>query len=182
MSQPSPDSEQQLFDEYSSRLIRLASAHIHPKLQQRFDGEDVVQSVFRTLFRRVDDGKLQIEGSQQLWKLLVTLTVRKTQSQARRHTAEKRDAGADEQLEPDLEGFDRQPLAEDALALWEELDLVLDGLPDRATEIVAMRLEGMHRTEIAKQLNLSRQSIHRILGLVEERLEKRFDTLSGENK
>ena len=37
----------------------------------------------------------------------------------------------------------------------------------------------MHRTEIAKQLNLSRQSIHRILGLVEERLEKRFDTLSG---
>ena len=87
----------------------------------------------------MDNGKLQIEGSQQLWKLLVTLTVRKTQSQARRHTAEKRDAGADEQLEPDLEGFDRQPLAEDAgTALWEELDLVLDGLPDRATEIVAM--------------------------------------------
>ena len=41
MSQPSPDSEQQLFDEYSTRLIRLASAHIHPKLQQRFDGEDL---------------------------------------------------------------------------------------------------------------------------------------------
>jgi len=78
--------------------------------------------------------------------------------------------------------MDGQPLPEDALALREELDLVLAHLPSRAAEIVSMRLEGRNRSEIAKELNLSRQTIHRILRLTQQRLEQRFDTFSRKNK
>jgi len=44
-----------------------------------------------------------------------------------------------------------------------------------------MRLEGRNRSEIAEELNLSRQSIHRILKLVQERLTQRFERISSPN-
>ena len=167
-----------LFDDYSRRLVRLAGNNIHPALLKRFDGEDVVQSVFRTFFRRQEAGKFHIEHSQELWQLLVTLTLCKTRSHARKHTADRRDARADLSM-PNEQMLDRQPLPEDALALWEEIDVVLEGLPDRTGEIISMRLEGKTRTEIAKELNLSRQTIHRILKLIQERLAQRFARFSS---
>ena len=173
------DAVQKLFDDYSRKLVRLAGNHIHPALLKRFDGEDVVQSVFRTFFRRQEEGKFRIEHSQELWQLLATLTLCKTRSHARRHTAERRDATADRAMSEENGMFDGQPSPEDALALWEEIDLVLNGLPDRTGEIISMRLEGKNRQEIAQELNLSRQTIHRILKLVQERLARRFQLFSS---
>lgn len=168
------------FDQYSLKLVRLAGKNIHPALLKRFDGEDVVQSVFRTFFRRHRDGEFQIEHSQQLWQLLVTLTLCKTRSHARKHTALRRNVQADHVIANDQQLIDRQPAVDDALAMWEEIDVMLDGLPLRAGEIVSMRLEGKNKSEIASELNLSRQSIHRILKLVQERLERRFAQFSSE--
>ncbi|MEM6471176.1 MAG: sigma-70 family RNA polymerase sigma factor [Planctomycetota bacterium] len=172
------DASKKLFDDYSRKLIRLAADNIHPALLKRFDGEDVVQSVFRSFYRRQEEGRFQIEHSQQLWQLLVTLTLCKTRSHARRHTAEQRDATADRAVPDENLIFDRQPSDVEALALWEEISVVLDGLPDRAAEIISMRLEGRTRSEIAGKLNLSRQSIHRILKLIQQRLEQRFERYS----
>ena len=127
---------QQLFDEYSDKLVRLASKNIHPALLKRFDGEDVVQSVFRTFFRRQQEGKFQIEREQQLWRLLVTITICKTRSAARRHLAAKRNVQV-EQLLPDESDFQiREASPGDAMALLEEIDAAMQGLPDRAAEIL----------------------------------------------
>ena len=173
------DATQKLFEDYSRRLIRLAGDNIHPALLKRFDGEDVVQSVFRSFFRRQEEGQFHIEHSQQLWQLLVTLTLCKTRSHARRHTAAQRDAQADRAISSEHQILDRQPSTMDAIALWEEIDVVLDGLPERTAEIISMRLEGRARTEIAAELSVSRQSIHRILKLVQERLSRRFELYSA---
>ncbi|MGI9474040.1 MAG: RNA polymerase sigma factor, partial [Rubripirellula sp.] len=135
-----------LFDDYSRKLIQISANNIHPALLKRFDGEDVVQSVFRSFYRRQEEGRFHIEHSQQLWQLLVTLTLCKTRSHARRHTAEQRDATADLQMSDEHQLFDRQPSSVEALALWEEIDLVLDGLPERTAEIISMRLEGRNRS------------------------------------
>lgn len=172
------DAANELFDDYSRRLIQLASKNIHPALLKRFDGEDVVQSVFRTFFRRHEEGSFHIEHSQQLWQLLVTLTLCKTRSHARRHTAEKRNAKNDQEITDQGILLDGRASPEDALALWEEIDLVLNGLPDRAAEIISLRLEGKSSAEIANDLELTRQTIHRILRLVESRLQQRFDFFS----
>ena len=172
---------QKLFERYSQRLVRLAGYNIHPALVKRFDGEDVVQSVFRTFFRRQDAGQLQIEHSQQLWRLLVTITLCKTRSHARRHTAEKRNAQAEQLQGSQFDFLDREPAPEEALALWEEIDFVLQGLPARTGEILSARLEGKNKSEIATELNLSRQTVHRILNLLEERLDQRFQGFSPGN-
>ncbi|TWT40053.1 RNA polymerase sigma factor [Thalassoglobus neptunius] len=173
-----PIASAELFNQFSDRLVELASQNIHPQLIKRFDGEDVVQSVFRTFFRRQNEGTLNICHSQQLWKLLVAITICKTRSLARRHTAEKRNALLDRNQQEESAFVDPQPTPEDALALWEEIDQAIQGLPPRTAEIISGRLEGKTQSEIAAEMNLSRQTIHRILKLVEQRLAQRFDTLS----
>ncbi|REJ93562.1 MAG: sigma-70 family RNA polymerase sigma factor [Planctomycetota bacterium] len=169
-----------LFEDYSQRLVRVASQNIHPALLKRFDGEDVVQSVFRTFFRRHGEGRLHVEHSQQLWRLLVTITLCKTRSHARRHTADRRDAKAEEVIASDALLLEREASPEDALALWEEIDVVLEGLPEKTGEILSRRLEGMNKSEIASDLNISRQTVHRLLNLLEERLAERLDRLAAQ--
>ena len=183
LNQADASSFGQLFDRYSKQLVRLANENIHPALEKRFDGEDIVQSVMRTFFRRQKEGRLQIEREQQLWQLLVTITICKTRSAARRHTADKRNVYTEQQL-PNLSDFqNREASPEDSIALWEEIGVALQGLPEPASEILAARLEGKNQTEIANEMNLTRQTIHRILKLVERRLSSRFDhTAAGNSK
>lgn len=45
-----PVAVKKLFDDYSRRLTQLAGKNIHAAMLKRFEGEDVVQSVFRTFF------------------------------------------------------------------------------------------------------------------------------------
>ena len=52
---------EQLFTRYARRLTGLAEQHLSRKLAGRLDGEDVVQSVFRTFFRRSAAGEFRIE-------------------------------------------------------------------------------------------------------------------------
>jgi len=176
------DAMQKLFERYSQALARVASHNIHPALIKRFDGEDVVQSVFRTFFRRQDAGNLSIAHTEQLWKLLVTITLCKTRNQARKHTADKRDVRS-EQESAAHEFFPRhQPAPEDALMFWEEVDWLLQGLPDRVGEILSARLEGKTKTEIADQLEVSRQTVHRTLNLLQDRLNDRMERLSVDSQ
>ena len=66
-----------LYGRYAQQLLRLAEQHLSRRLSGRVDEEDVVQSVFRTFFRRSGGGEFQIDSSAQIWKLLVKITVLK---------------------------------------------------------------------------------------------------------
>ncbi len=168
----------QVFDDYSTQLVRLASRNISPALAKRFDGEDVVQSAFRTFFRRLQAGTLTIRHTEHLWRLLVTITLCKTKSYARRHRADRRNVATERPAVDEQQFGPVSASEEDLLALQEEIDLVLEGLPPHTTEIVSGRLAGKGKTEIAKELGLTRQTVHRLLRLVESRLTERLDHLS----
>ena len=66
-----PRAADALFARYSRHLARAAEQHLARKLAGRVDGEDVVQSVFRTFFRRYQAGEFRIDTSAQLWRLLL---------------------------------------------------------------------------------------------------------------
>ncbi len=174
-----PDGPRRLYEEYSEQLIRLATRNIAPGLRRRFDGEDVVQSVFRTFFRRLESGKLGIRRSEELWKLLVSITLCKTRSHSRRHTAECRDVKLETPLGEQNRTAAPKASVEDLLALWDEIQLVVDGLPDRTMEIISRRIEGQDKTEIAASLHITRQTVHRLLRIVEARLHERLQDLSS---
>jgi RNA polymerase sigma-70 factor, ECF subfamily len=160
-----------VFDRYADRLVRLAAKHLNQKLAGRVDSEDVAQSVFRTFFRRCAGGEFRIDGSDQLWQLLVRITVLKARAKARFHTADKRDAGAERAVEPGLfDPSDREPGPAEAAEFLDQVDALLAGLPELYGQLLGLRLQGRTVTDTADELGVSRQTVHRALNLLQDRL------------
>ena len=167
-----PRAPDALFALYAKRLARAAEQHLARKLAGRIDGEDVVQSVFLSFFRRFAAGEFHIDTSAQLWRLLFRITLRKARFQARFHLAAKRDAanevGDGDQALAEAVAYDPGP--EEAVALVDQLDSLLRGLPDLHTHVLEKRLQGFSVAEIAEELAVSRQTIYRVLDLLGDRL------------
>jgi RNA polymerase sigma-70 factor (ECF subfamily) len=163
---------QELFARYSQRLVRLAEQHLSRKVAGRLDGEDVVQSVFRTFFRRSSQGEFRIDTSSQLWRLLVQITLRKARAKGREHTAAKRDVAA-EAADGDallLKALTREPGPDEAAAFMDQIETLLRGLPELHGRVLEMRLQGYSPTEISQELHMARMSVYRVLRLLQERL------------
>lgn len=168
------EAAQRIFDRYSRRLCQLAEQHLHQKLASRLDGEDVVQSVFRTFFQRSARGEFQVDPSGGLWCLLVTITLNKVRRQARWHQAEKRNVSREAALNSEdwtEEMLARDPGQVEALILVDRMEHILQGQPPEHAEILSLRLEGVSRTEIGRRLKLSRQTVHRVLNALQKRMQ-----------
>ena len=66
-----------IFRRFVDQLIAKAHRHLSPAVRRKADAEDVVQSVYRTFFRRMHDGEFQLDHWGSLWGLLTRITVRK---------------------------------------------------------------------------------------------------------
>jgi RNA polymerase sigma-70 factor (ECF subfamily) len=164
-----------LFNRYAVRLSRLAEEHLSQRLAGRLDGEDVVQSVFRTFFGRSARGEFRIDTSVQLWCLLVQITLRKVRTKARHHTAGVRNVAAESPLTPHLEPtlIAREPDPAEAAALVGEIEDLLRGLPALHGQVLELRLQGHGVAEIAPRLGVSQRTVYRTLTLLQERLAGR---------
>lgn len=165
-----------LFAAYSQRLSRVAEHHLSRSLSGRVEGEDVVQSVFRTFFRRVAQGEFQIDSRAQVWRLLVKITVQKARMQGRRHTAAKRHVGLEQHGDVDwlLALADHSPGPDDVAILMDEIEDLLRGLPALYRQVLEQRLQNSSVVETARQLGISRQTAHRTLNLLKKKLLKRL--------
>ena len=168
------DAARQLRDRYVDRLLQLAQRRLSQRYASRVDAEDIVQSVFRTVFLRLREGRFVFEEQDDLCKLLVKITVHKTLRQVAFHKAAKRDPHQEtdqgehhrEQL---LAVLDRGPTPEAEAAFNDQLEHLLSQLKPEEQTILELRLQGYKSEEIAKQLNVSDRTVRRIL---ERRIKK----------
>jgi len=150
---------------YAGRLRALAVAQSSPGLTARVDPEDIVQTVFRTFFRRAAGGQYDVPEGEEIWKLLLVIALHKIRDAADYHRAARRDvrrtsAGAAyEQAVAAEGGRDEAALA----VLRLVIDEVLDALPPGHRPIVERRIEGYEVAEIAAQLQRSRRTVERVL-------------------
>jgi RNA polymerase sigma-70 factor (ECF subfamily) len=162
------DAARQIVDTYIDRLLMLARRRISPRLASRVDPEDVVQSAFRTFFRRVGEGQFSFSEQDDLCKLLVRITLYKTLRSIAFHKAAKRNPGQEtEQGEHHRERLlallDKEPTAEAQVAFLDQLDRFLRKLKPQEREILEMRLQGHSNDEIAQKLNLYDRKIRRVI-------------------
>src|SRR5271155_4409128 len=69
---------QRLWDRYFQRLVRLAGAKLPAHCRRAFDEEDVAISAFQSFCERASRGQFpQLSDRNDLWRLLLTLTIRK---------------------------------------------------------------------------------------------------------
>jgi RNA polymerase sigma-70 factor (ECF subfamily) len=166
------DAAEEVFARYAERLARLADQNLSPRLAARLDSDDVVQSAFRTFFRRSAQGEFHIDSSTQLWRLLAKITLLKARAHARRHLADQRDVRAEAPADNEgtrPEAACEHPGPSEQAVLLDQIEALLDGLPSQYGELLRFRLEGHSVTDVAREMGLSRQSVHRMLNVLQDR-------------
>jgi RNA polymerase sigma-70 factor (ECF subfamily) len=148
-------------------------------MTQRFDPEDVVQSAYRSFFARARDGQFEVQPGNDLWQLLVGITLHKLQHQVRRNVAGKRAVGREQPLEPagdkaeqgPLPIFTQEPSPIEAVALVDEVEQLMARLEPTQRRILELRLQGYDREEIGAEIGKSECTVRRVLKQVQQQLE-----------
>src|SRR5260370_15588177 len=141
------DAARQIVERYLDRLLHLARGRISQRLASRVDPEDIVQSVFRTFFLRLKDGRFSFHDQDDLCKLLMRITLHKTLRQVAFHKAAKRDPHMEtergehhrEQL---LSLLDREPTPEATVAFLDHLEHFLSPLEPLERQILELPIRG----------------------------------------
>lgn len=164
------DAATKLYFRYSQRLMQLARANTAPDLAVRFDPEDVVQSVFRSFFRRASVGCYDVPEGGELWRLLLVLALNKVRALAIHHRAQKRDVS--HTVNPAL--LDELEMRQADSNPEHILEMVIEELLAKMTSserrIVELRIEGCAVADIASQVARSKRTVERILQGFREQL------------
>jgi RNA polymerase sigma-70 factor (ECF subfamily) len=171
----------ELFHRYVSRLVALVRPRLSNKLRGRFDAEDVVQSAWRSFFRRVQADQIEVEGD--LWQLLATITLYKAIDRCRQHGTAGRDIAREQcslspKSLPDLveKALAREPSPQEAeLAFFEVLEHCQRDLPQRYRDLIALRLQGRAVAEITATMGCSRRTYERAWKDFETQVGKYFN-------
>lgn len=168
----SQQAAQILVRRYMARLCALARSRLSERLARRMDADDVVMSAWRSFFTAVDGSQIHAPHNDDLWPLLVTLTLRKLSRQTARHFADRRTVNAESSAltEHWQEVVAREPTPAEAAVVTDELEQLMSGLSSADRQILERRLQGEDQAEIARALDRSERTVRRAL----QRIRKQF--------
>jgi DNA-directed RNA polymerase specialized sigma24 family protein len=169
-----PAAAQALWERFFPRLVELAQQKLGAKPRVA-DGEDVALSALDSFFRGVQRGRFpDLQDRDNLWPLLVTLTLRKAGRVKRENGRLKRGGGLAMAATHELERLcSPEPSPGLAAEFAESCQRMLDLLKDDSLRIIALRkLEGFTNDEVADELACAPRTIERKLGLIRGKWEK----------
>src|SRR4051794_23552271 len=154
-----------LYDRYVARLRALARAKLSADLAGRVDPDDIVQSVFRRFFQAAAKEEYDAPAGEDLWDLLLVITLNRVRSEAAFQRAAKRDVRRTAQGGPDEDPLaavaDRDDTAAAALRL--HVAEALERLPADYQRVVELRMDGYEVAEIARAVGRSKRTVERLL-------------------
>ncbi len=175
--------EAEVVERYSVRLLELARRELPDRVRGRVDPEDLVQSVYRSFFQRLKDGRFSFADSGDLWRLLAAMTFQRATKAVRFHQQQRRDVRRErrlpkenDSLQPGMAIAEREPGPEDVVVLFDSLERLLEQLPDKYREIAVLQLEGHSVDEIAQTVKRSRRTVFRALAELEELATKLLES------
>jgi len=162
----------ELYRRYAGRLLRLAAKQTTADVDARADAEDIVQSVFRTFFRRAARGEYELPAGDELWKLLLVIGLNKVRAVAGFHKAAKRDVRRTAGGPAFDKTADREEAADGTALHLLELTIgeLLAPLPAGHRQIVELRITGHEVADIAARVGRAKRSVERILQEFRDRL------------
>jgi DNA-directed RNA polymerase specialized sigma24 family protein len=175
---------QHLWERYFDRLTRLARKRLQSRrLGAAEDAEDAALSAFDSFCRGAEQGRFpRLSNRDDLWRILVFLTIRKALDQLERQGAAKRGAG--KRIDIDGAAFSEasgrpelrldqivgnEPSPELAAMVADEYRRLRDELGDDSLrEVLDLRLEGHSREEIAERLGCAQRTVTRKLDVIRQ--------------
>lgn len=147
------DAATEIYNKYVSRLIALARKKISPKLNARFDAEDVVQSAYRSFFRKAKDDQIVLTRSGDLWRVLATFTFYKTLKRIEQETGQGNTPDVEVRGSVWIDDLIQdEPTAEQVNLVIDQLQHYMERLSPRDRLIVELRLQGESVADIAEEL------------------------------
>src|SRR5271170_4486871 len=87
-----------IWQRYLRDLLELARNNLNRRIRRREDEEDVLQSMYKSFCLRQQRGEFDLAGRDALWKLLVTITLRKARNAAKKQMRDKRDIAREQTI------------------------------------------------------------------------------------
>ena len=155
----------QLYERYAKRVTSLVRRRCPTPLARAAGVEDIVQSVFGTLFQRISKGVYDVPDGEELWKLILVIALNKIRAKATYYHALKRDgyrpaAGAATRHRIPLH---ETPLGAASQQMEIVLQEILEQLPPEIRLMARLRIDGYKVSEVAGMTGRSRRSVERIL-------------------
>lgn len=172
------DAAAEIVKRFGTRLAALARSRLGLRMRQKVDADDILQSVFRSFFRRVTTDELAFDSWNGLWALLTVVTMRKCGRWVTMMHAIKRDVRREQAISPSdnsassIEPVGAEPTPEEAAILADTLEKLMASMDEHEKQIIEMRLQGFTASEMAQKVNLTERTIHRVLQRARSKLEK----------
>jgi RNA polymerase sigma factor (sigma-70 family) len=174
------DAAARLWEYCFPRMLRYASRRLPDNLRRAMDEEDVAISAFRSFCMATARGAFtELNGRDELWRLLLCITARKARARIRHETREKRGGGKVGGESILMTGSDQgsggqigqvpghSPSPEMLAQFADECQWLLDQLGDDTLKAIALlRVEGYTVDEIAQRVGCAKRSVERRLTLI----------------
>jgi RNA polymerase sigma-70 factor, ECF subfamily len=151
----------ELYQRYARRLFGLVEKKMGDRLRSQTTPEDIVQSVFRSVFRGVKSGHYDAPLGETLWNLMAIVAVHKLGNAANYLSAQRRDHGRNVPLSSLEEAVLCDSFSADQLEL--SVRETLNLLHPRDQEILRLRLKEHTVEEISELVQRSRRTVERSL-------------------
>lgn len=168
---------ERIFHRFAGQLIALARSQLQQGLLRKLDPEDVLQSVFRSFFRRHQAGQFQLDSWDSLWGILTVMTLRKCGHLKEYFQAARRDVRREEQNTAEAiqtlgNICAREPTPEEAARLTDLLEHVLRDFDERERNIISLHLQGYSHAEIAAEVGRAERTVRRTIARARKRLKR----------
>jgi DNA-directed RNA polymerase specialized sigma24 family protein len=169
-----------LWERYFARLVNLARQKLRKAPRRSFDEEDVVLDVMDSVCRGIEQGRYpRLDNRDDLWRLLFTITLRKSVSRIRHHQRQRRGGGrvrgesqfgvaADDSAVAGIANLPAsEPDPETVVEFAEQTERLLAMLGDETLrQIAQLKLEGHTDDEIAARVGCVRRTVVRKLSVI----------------
>ena len=164
--------------DYGPMLHGIADSRLAPGMRRRFDADDVVQSAFRTFFRRAQIGYFKFEDNQRLWNLMCAITLTKLREKARFHTRQSRSVKRERSVEGSAgaastgsEIVSSQPTPAETVDFADAFEALLSSMDEIEQKLVDLKLQDLTNDEVAETLGVSERTVRRMLSRLQEKIE-----------
>jgi RNA polymerase sigma-70 factor, ECF subfamily len=149
-----------LFERYYARLLELIRRQFGWKLRQVDGSMDVAQSVLRSFFSQIRQNRVQIAPDDSLWPLLATIAINKVRNRGKFWQREKRNPDRATAIAAGSDPLEQGPSPDDAAAVKELIERLLEPFSDRRRRIIQLILEGCPVGQIAKEVGSTERTVY----------------------
>ena len=153
----------ELYRRYCDQLLRIVGNHLSAKYAAKFDPEDVLQTAFRTMFRRLEKGEFQFDTDEDVWKLMVTISLNKLRRQIRSLNTQQNNISLERTISEELANqLCEKPTIQEVVEFSEMLEKLFRFLTEDQRNAILLRMSGCNQIEIAERLEVSDRTVRRM--------------------